>query len=62
MATASPDTTPMQPLVTSDPAAFGLAGVILDLDPDDAADLGAFPEDALSLEDAWDSNTDEERT
>jgi len=52
----------MQPLVTSDPAAFGLAGVILDLDPDDAADLGAFPEDALSLEDAWDSNTDEERT
>ena len=43
------------PLLTSDPSAFGLPGVVLQVDPDDAA---AFFEDALSLEDAWTSNMD----
>jgi hypothetical protein len=47
------------PLVTTDPDAFGLPGVVLVVDPDEAEDLGACPEPALSPEDAWDSNSDE---
>jgi hypothetical protein len=54
-------TSPRQrkPLVTPDPAGFGLPGAVLVVDPDEADELGAFPETALTPEDAWESNSDE---
>ena len=48
-----------QAVVTTDPGAFGVPGVVLMVDPDEADDLGACEETALSPEDAWDSNSDE---
>jgi type IV secretion system protein VirB1 len=33
-----------------------IPGVVVEVDPDEAGSLGAFAEDALSAEDAWDSN------
>lgn len=33
-------------------------GVIVEVDPEEAEDLGAFLETALSAEDAWESNVD----
>lgn len=46
-------------VVTSDPEAFGLPGTVLVVDPEEADELGACEETALSPEDAWDSNQDE---
>jgi hypothetical protein len=46
-------------VVTTDPKAFGVPGAVLVVDPDEAAELGACEEPALSPEDAWDSNSDE---
>jgi hypothetical protein len=39
-------------VVTTDSAALGLAGTIVILDPDEAEELGAFEEDALSVAEA----------
>ena len=33
-------------------------GVIIEVDPEDADRLGAFPEDAFDEETAWDANAD----
>lgn len=49
-----------QPLTTTDPSAFGVPGVVLVVDPDDAEDLGAFPETALDAQAAWESSSDDE--
>lgn len=46
-------------LVTTDPKAFGVPGTILVVDPDEAEEMGACEETALSPADAWDSNSDE---
>jgi hypothetical protein len=35
-----------------------IPGVIVELDPDEADSLGAFEEDALTEEEAWESNID----
>lgn len=46
------------PIVSTDYADFLTPGVVIELDPDQADDLGAFHEDALSLDDALDANAD----
>ena len=48
-----------EPLYTTDTDAVGEPGVVVIVEPDDADDMGAFAETALSPEDAWDSNSDE---
>jgi hypothetical protein len=48
------------PIVTTDASAIGLRGVIVAVDPDQAVELGAQVETALTPEDAWESNSDEE--
>jgi hypothetical protein len=48
-----------QALLSSDGDAFGVAGVVLVVDPEDATGLGALEESALSFEDAWESNSDD---
>jgi hypothetical protein len=48
-----------QPIITSDQTAIGKPGAIVQVDPDEAEALGAFVEDALTLEEAWDANADE---
>lgn len=35
-------------------------GVIVEVDPDDAEEMGAFQEDALTEAEAWESNSDGE--
>jgi hypothetical protein len=37
-----------------------MSGVIVEVDPEVAAELGSFEEDALSEDDAWDAMTEEE--
>jgi|GEM_PF-2079487 len=46
------------PLVSFDLEDLNTPGVVVVVDPDEAASLGAFQETALSLEDAWESNLD----
>lgn len=48
-----------QPIITSDQTAIGKPGAIVQVDPDEAESLGAFVEDALTPEEAWDANADE---
>ena len=40
--------------------AFDTPGMVVEFDPDEAERLGAFQEDALSLEDALEASTDED--
>jgi hypothetical protein len=37
-------------------------GVMVEVDPDVAGELGAFEETALSEDDAWDANVDREES
>lgn len=50
------------PLITTDLDAFGTPGVVVEVDPETAAELGAFEETALSEEDAWDAAVEGEGT
>lgn len=50
------------PVVSGDPADFGRAGVHVELDEDEAADMGVTPETGLSFAAAWDSNSDNENS
>ena len=45
-----------QPLVTEDLAGLAIPGAIVSIDPETAESMGAFLEDALSEEEAWESN------
>lgn len=40
--------------------AFDTPGMVVEFDPDEAEQLGAFREDAMSLEDALEASTDED--
>ena len=48
-----------QPLVTTDENGLLLPGVVVVVDPDRADELGAFAEDALSLDDVLAAQDDE---
>lgn len=48
------------PIISQNLDDFGLPGVIVEVDPETAEELGAFEETALSEEDAWESNSDGE--
>ena len=48
------------PILSQNLDDFGLPGVIVEVDPETAEELGAFEETALSEEDAWESNSDGE--
>ncbi len=46
------------PIYSSNPDDLQFPGVILIVDPEEADDMGAFEETAMSEEDAWESNMD----
>lgn len=48
------------PLVSTDFADFATPGVVVQVTPMEADALGAFEEDALDAEAAWDANADVE--
>jgi hypothetical protein len=48
-----------EPVVTTDEAGLFVPGVVVVVDPDRAEHLGAFVEDALSLEDALEAMDEE---
>ena len=48
------------PVVSTDYADLVTAGVVVEVEPDEAEALGAFEETALSQADAWDANADVE--
>ena len=50
------------PVVSGNPADFGRAGVQVELDEDEAVDMGVTPETGLSYAAAWDSNFDNENS
>jgi hypothetical protein len=52
--------TTIHPLFTTDPNHPLLPGIVFDGSPEEAEDWGAFQEEALSDEDAWDSAFDVE--
>lgn len=52
--------TPPRFIISNDYADFLKPGFLVELDQDEADDLGAFVEDAISIEDAIDSNLDME--
>lgn len=47
-----------RPIVSTDYADLATPGVVVELLPHEADDLGAFIEDALSPAEAWDANAD----
>ena len=49
---------PRAPVLSTDFDATTVPGVFVTVDPDEAANLGAFEETALTEADAWDSNAD----
>jgi hypothetical protein len=51
--------TAQAPILSTNPADAECFGVVTEYDPDDAADMGAFREDALSAADAWASQDGE---
>ena len=55
---AGPNTSGREPVVSLDIADIAVPGVIVEVDPDMADELGAFHEDALTDADAWESNID----
>lgn len=48
------------PVVSTDYADLVTAGVVIEVEPDEAEALGAFEETALTHADAWDGNADVE--
>lgn len=46
------------PIVSTDYADLQTPGLVIELQPDEADELGAFLEDALTQADAWDANAD----
>jgi hypothetical protein len=48
------------PIISTDLAEFLTPGVIVEVDPDEAEDLGAFEETALTDASAWEANSDGE--
>jgi hypothetical protein len=48
------------PIISTNMEHFGIPGVVIELDPEEAEAWGAFEEDAISLEDALESQIDAE--
>jgi hypothetical protein len=48
----------MTPVFSNDYLDLTTPGVVVELTPDQAEALGAFEEDALSADEAWDANPD----
>lgn len=46
------------PRLSLDPDDLTVPGVIVEVDPDDADAAGAFLEDAVNFDDAWDANSE----
>lgn len=46
------------PIISTNPADLGTPGVIVEVDAETAASMGAFEETALSEAHAWDANAD----
>lgn len=44
--------------LSNDPADLLTPGVVIEVDPETAAELSAFEEDALTEADAWEANDD----
>ncbi len=44
--------------LSNDPADLLTPGVVIEVDPETAAELGAFEEEALTEADAWEANGD----
>lgn len=49
----------MKPIITQDQTMLYTPGVIVSCNPEEADNLGAFVEDALSFDDAWYANIDD---
>jgi len=60
MQTPPPRVTSQVPILSTKPADGEVFGVMVGFEPDDAEAMGAFQEDALSADDAWDSQGDGE--
>jgi hypothetical protein len=54
----NPKLPPMDAIVSESLEDLSIPGVIVEVDPDEADRLGAFAEDALDEETAWDANAD----
>ena len=56
----SPSTNPLRPSaqLSNSLADFAVPGVMVEVDPQEAEELGAFEEPALTAADAWDANAD----
>lgn len=46
------------PIITTDLSQLETPGVVVEVDPEMAADLGAFEDAAVTEEDAWEANAD----
>lgn len=55
MQTPPPRVTSQVPILSTKPADGEVFGVMVEFEPDEAEAMGAFQEDALSADDAWDS-------
>ena len=53
-----PKTAPMNAVISQSLDDLVIPGVIVEVDPDIAESMGAFEEDALDDETAWESNID----